>query len=123
VFFPGNVKVQAAWSPLFAIARYDRTAPGESRTSLLWNAVTWRRDDRAREREIHVGPLFSVVRRGAAERVAIGNGLVSFRRGADEGWRVHWFDFHDGAASDRSARHPSPDNARFAAPTSASTVR
>lgn len=94
VFFPGNEKMRDAWSPLFAIARHEQTAPGESRTSLLWNAITWRRDDLRREREFHLGPLLSVVSKGAERRIALGNGLMAFDREPRAGWKLRWFDFH-----------------------------
>jgi hypothetical protein len=93
VFFPGNEKVRAAWSPLFALARREQTAPGEVRTSLLWNAVTWRRDDARQAHEFHLGPIFSVTREAGAKRIAIGNGVVAFRRDPATGWHVSWFDF------------------------------
>jgi hypothetical protein len=99
VFFPGNEKIRAAWSPLFAIARREQIAPGESRTSLLWNAVTWRRSEARHEREFHLGPLFSLARNPAAARVAIGNGLISWRRTTGSGWKLHWFDFHSKSAT------------------------
>ncbi len=93
VFFPGNEKVRAAWSPLFAVARREQSAPGETRTSLLWNAITWRHSAARHEREFHLGPLFSVATRATDERIAIGNGVISFRRRADAGWKLHWLDF------------------------------
>jgi hypothetical protein len=103
VFFPGNEKVRAAWSPLFAIARHDQTAPGEARTSLLWNAITWRHNDARQEREFHLGPLFSVASNAVEKRVAIGNGLVSFHRDAASQWKVLWLDF---GASSSAANQP-----------------
>lgn len=99
VFFPGNEKVRAAWSPFFALARREQSAPGEVRTSLLWNAVTWRRDDAHQAREFHLGPLFSVARQADTRRIAIGNGLVAFRRDPGTGWHVTWFDFAHPPAS------------------------
>lgn len=93
VLFPGNVKIQHAWTPLFTLARHDQTAPGETRTSLLWDAVTWRRHAKRGEREIHVGPLFSVVEHPEQKRVAFGNGLFGFQRAPRQGWRMFWLDF------------------------------
>lgn len=93
VFFPGNEKIRAAWSPLFALARREQTAPGESRTSLLWNAVTWQRNDAEQRRELHVGPLFSISTLADEKRVALGNGLIAFQRMSGTGWHVRWFDF------------------------------
>jgi hypothetical protein len=99
VFFSANERIRAAWSPLFAIARYESTAPGISRTSLLWNAVTWRRDQPAHEREFHLGPLFSVASRAEDRRIAIGNGLLSFRREGVSSWKIRWLDFPTKAAT------------------------
>ncbi len=93
VFFPGNEKIQTIWSPLFAIARRDESGPGESRTSLLWNAITWQRNEAAQAREFHLGPVMSVATRGAQERIAIGNGLVAFDRDPAGRWHVSWLDF------------------------------
>ena len=104
VFFPGNEKIRAAWSPLFAVARYEQTAPGESRISLLWNAITWQRDDAEQRRELHLGPLFSTTTQGAAKRIAIGNGLIAFRREPGTGWKILWLDFPSKSAN---ASHPS----------------
>lgn len=92
VFFPGNEKVRTAWSPLFAIARHEQIRPGAARTSLLWNAVTWRHDDAASTREFHLGPLFSMSSEAGDRRIAIGNGLVAFRRNGS-GWKTLWLDF------------------------------
>lgn len=93
VLFPGNEKVRAAWSPLVSVLRYERAAPGETQTSLLWNAVTWRRNDAQGQREFHLGPLFSVSRQADARRIAIGSGLISLRRQPDTGWKLLWLDF------------------------------
>ncbi|HUR56785.1 MAG TPA: hypothetical protein VM029_03690, partial [Opitutaceae bacterium] len=94
VFFPGNEKVRNAWSPLVAIARHEQYAPGDSRTSVLWNGVTWEQRAAEERREFHVGPLFSVVEQAGAKRVAVGNGLFGFKRAtAGGGWRVFWLEF------------------------------
>ncbi len=58
--FADNPRVRAAWSPLFALVRYEQTAPGESSTSVLWNAVTWRSSAVRRESEFHLGPILGV---------------------------------------------------------------
>lgn len=102
VFFPGNSKMSTAWSPLFAIARHAQTAPGESRTSLFWNAITWRRDAAHHANEFHLGPLLSVARDPHGRRIALANGLVSFNRRPGSRWRIRWLDFHPGRAA-----HPS----------------
>jgi hypothetical protein len=103
VFFPGNDKVRAAWSPLFAIARHEQRAPGDTRTSLLWDAITWERRPAEARREVHVGPLFSVVARAEEKRVAIGNGLFGWKRDtAAGGWRFFWWDFRSRSANSAS---------------------
>ncbi|MEX2044979.1 MAG: hypothetical protein WD941_06470 [Opitutus sp.] len=93
VFFPQNEKVRHLWSPLFALARHDGRAPGDSRTSLLWDAVTWERRREEGRREFHLGPLLSVVSAAGTRRVSIGSGLVGLRQPAGGGWRMFWFDF------------------------------
>ena len=94
VFFPQVDKVHETWSPLFAIYRYDQRAPGDARTSLFWNAITWEKHEAEAHREFHLGPLFSVSEHGAEKRVAIGNGLFAWKREAGApGWRFFWLDF------------------------------
>ncbi len=94
VLFPGNQKVQHAWTPLFTLARHDQRAPGDTRTSLFWDAITWRQYPASAGREFHVGPLFSVVEDATGKRVAFGNGLFGFQRTtAAGGWRMFWLDF------------------------------
>ncbi|MDB6127157.1 MAG: hypothetical protein JWM35_1053 [Verrucomicrobia bacterium] len=94
VFFPTNERVRDAWTPLFAVYRSDVRSPEEKCWSALWHAVTWRRDHE--EKEFHVGPLFSLQSTSATGRVAIGNGILGWKRepGA-RGWHVFWFDFPD----------------------------
>jgi hypothetical protein len=92
VFFLNNEKVRQVWTPLAAIYRYDQPAPGYSRHSFLWNAVTMRRTPE--RSEFHLGPLFSVARNSEQKRVALVNGLLSFRRDAgSNGWHISWLDF------------------------------
>jgi hypothetical protein len=93
VFFPNNDKVRQVWSPLLAIARRERVAPGNARTSLLWNAITWEEHMHEERSEFHLGPLLGVTRHSGEQRVAIGNGLFGFRRGSGSGWRMFWLDF------------------------------
>ena len=93
VFFPGNEKVRAAWTPLFSLVRYDQHAPGHVRTSLLWDGITWERRDAERRTEFHLGPLFSVSASVDERRVAIANGLISWKRDATGTWRLFWLDF------------------------------
>ena len=98
VLFPGNEKIRQAWSPLFAIARHERTAPGHARTSFFWNAVTWEKNATDARSEFHVGPLVGVTRQAGTKRVTIGNGLLGFQRPAGGGWRMFWWNFPDRAA-------------------------
>jgi hypothetical protein len=99
VFFPGNEKVRAAWTPLFAFVRHDQRAPGDVRTSILWDGVTWERHDAEQRTEFHLGPLFSATTHAGEHRIAIGNGLLSFTRTATTGWRLFWLDFRSKPAT------------------------
>ena len=99
VFFPNNQPVRELYSPLFALYRYEQRAPGDTRWSLLWSLVSRRRS--ATEREFHLGPLFSTLATPAAgRRVALGNGLLSWRRapGASR-WQFSLFDFRSAPAT------------------------
>lgn len=92
--FADNPRIRETWSPFFALWRYDQRAPGETRTSLLWNAVTWAKSEREGRTEFHLGPLIAVERSTAAKRVAIAGGLLGFERRADgRGWRPFCFEF------------------------------
>lgn len=96
--FADNPRVREAWSPLFALWRYDQRAPGETRTSLLWNAVTWAKSESAGRSEFHLGPLIAVVRSPASKRVAIAGGLFGFEHRTDgQGWRLFCFEFNHGS--------------------------
>jgi hypothetical protein len=103
VFFPSNEKVRHAWTPLLAIARHEQRAPGDERTSILWNAVTWDRQSAQERSEFHIGPLLGVTRSSGEQRVTIGNGLFGFQRTAGAGWRVFWLDFPGKTATNASA--------------------
>ncbi|ACB73973.1 hypothetical protein [Opitutus terrae] len=92
VFFPDNERVRVSWSPLFALYRFDQTAPDTQRHEFLWGLLTWRRAPQ--QREFHLGPLFSVRERAGEKRIAFGNGLLAWQRSAATGrWRFFWFDF------------------------------
>jgi hypothetical protein len=92
VFFPANDKIRPLYSPLFALYRFDQRAAGDVRTSLLWNAITWRRNPQ--QRELHLGPLFSSESSATGRRIALGNGVIGFRREGERGrWRMFLFDF------------------------------
>jgi hypothetical protein len=112
VFFGGNDKVRQAWSPLFALARHDRRAPGDSRTALLWNAITWEERAADRHREFHLGPLLGVVGGLTGKRVTIGRGLFGFERAADGGWRTFWWRFPARTAETAPAATGSPSPPR-----------
>jgi hypothetical protein len=62
VFFPDNADMRVVWSPLFSVYRYDHKPSGETRTSVLWDAVTWRHDGAGNLTEFHLGPIFSIHR-------------------------------------------------------------
>jgi hypothetical protein len=104
VFFPGNQKVRQVWTPLAALFRHDRRDEGVSRTSLLWNAVTWERRAPDAHREFHLGPLLGIQSDAGRKRIAIGNGLFGFQRGAGGGWRMFWLDFRRKPATTPPAR-------------------
>lgn len=102
VFFPTNQPVRELYTPLFALYRYDQRAPDDTRWSILWSLISRRRSPT--EREFHLGPLFSTrATPQAGERVALGNGLLSWRRAPGERrWKFSVFDFR------RSADTPAP---------------
>ena len=84
--------MRLAYSPLFALYRYDRRAPDDVRGSFLWDAITWRRSPG--QREFHLGPLLSVESGPGCRRVALGCGLIGLKRGPEEHtWRLFLFDF------------------------------
>lgn len=93
VLFTNNEPIRELYSPIFAVYRFEQRAPGDTRWNILWNLVSRRRS--ATEREFHLGPLFST--RATPEtgaRVAIGNGLLSWRRAPGEArWKFSLFDF------------------------------
>ena len=62
VFFSGNSDMPVVWTPLFSLYRYDHRPTGETRTSVLWGALTWRRDAANELVEFHLGPLIGVHR-------------------------------------------------------------
>jgi hypothetical protein len=93
VFFPHNEPVRLAWSPFFALYRYDARGDDEVRHSLLWDAVTYRRHDEGRRRAFHFGPLFSAEAGPESRRFALGAGLVGLERRAGRGWRLFFGEF------------------------------
>ncbi len=94
VFFPNNDEVRQAWTPLFAVYRYDEQDPETFHGSLLWNGITWGKDAARGSSEFHLGPLLSVERRPDGRRISLGSGLVGLKRPAEgSGWRLFWFEF------------------------------
>ncbi len=92
VFFPDNEFARQALSPLAAIFRYDQRAPGDTRWSALWSAVTWHRTGAGRE--FHLGPLLSVESGASSGRTALLNGVHGWQRAPGaKGWSFFWFDF------------------------------
>jgi hypothetical protein len=71
VFFPDNRDVRRTWTPFFALYRYDHQPDGRERSSLLWNAVTWRSGPSGELEEFHLGPLFGVRRSGPRRGIQI----------------------------------------------------
>jgi len=93
VFFPDNDEVRASWTPLFALYRRDES-PSGTRSSLLWDAITWDHRPAEARSEFHLGPLLSVEKQFQARRVAVGNGLFGWKRGDDgRGWSFFWMEF------------------------------
>jgi hypothetical protein len=92
VFFPYNEPVRQSYSPLFALYRYDRPAPGRVRWSLLWDAITWRRTPDSRA--FHLGPLLGIEKGPEGGRIALGAGLVGLKCApGTHRWKPFLFDF------------------------------
>ena len=93
VFFPHSEPVRELYSPLFAVYRWERTAPDDSRGSFCWGLLSWHAAPA--RREFHLGPLFSREATATQSRLALGHGLLAWRRDAPGGrWRFLMFDFH-----------------------------
>jgi hypothetical protein len=80
VFFPHNDEMRESWTPLFALYRHDQSAPGETRTSLLWDGITWARSAATHRAEFHLGPLFGIERTPYEKRVTLLGGLLGWTR-------------------------------------------
>ncbi len=91
VFLPANEPTRLAWSPLFALYRYEQAAPGAFRHSLLWNFITCRREPDVRE--FHLGPLYSAHNNAGYKRHALLNGVFGLDRRPDRGWRPFFLKF------------------------------
>lgn len=87
VFFPSNPDIREMWGPLFALYRYDHQPTGETRNSLFWSAVTWRRSSSVGLVEFHAGPLL---------------GMRNTHSGRD--WTILGFDFGPKVNNDKAAR-------------------
>jgi hypothetical protein len=109
VFFPDNERVRQAWTPLLTLVRHDQRAPGDTRTSLLWDAVTWERHESEDRSEFHLGPLVSVESGPKEGRFAVGNGLFGLKRGPKGGgWRPFLLEFAE-KPDHVSAKHAEPE--------------
>jgi len=98
--FTDNPRMKAAWSPLFAIYRYEQTTPGDQRTSVLWNAVTWEKHTTDGQSAFHLGPLLGIESDRGKDRVSLFGGLLGAKRTAADGrWRVFWLDFPQNSAT------------------------
>jgi len=92
VFFPTNEPVRQLYSPLVAIYRFDQRAPDDTRHSLLFSLVSWKKSPA--ETEFHLGPLFSSRTTPSSSRIALGLGLLAWSRTPDTGrWKFSLFDF------------------------------
>lgn len=91
VLLQHNDLVRLAYFPLFALYRYEQRTPGDVRHSLLWDAVTWRRQPG--RKEFHVGPLVGYVSDHQQQRVALGGGLLGLTRRPGKAWRPFVFNF------------------------------
>ena len=94
VFFPHSDEVRESWTPLFSLIRHSQSAPGETRTSLLWDAITWEHSAAQNRAEFHLGPLVGVERSPYGRRVTLFGGLLGWsRRPADRHWQVFGLEF------------------------------
>ncbi len=90
--FTRNEQVREAWTPLFALYRFEQRAPDDQQWSALWRAVTWRRE--GPRTAFHLGPLLGVESGPGRRRVSLVHGLLGWRREpGDRAGHVFWFDF------------------------------
>lgn len=102
VWLPNSENTRLLWSPLFALYRYDQRDPHHTRTSLLFDFITWRREPT--RHEFHLGPIFSTETTPKTGRIAFAGGLLGVKCSTSGGWRPFWFDFspiRDKTSSDR----------------------
>jgi hypothetical protein len=81
VFFPDNPDMRVVWTPLLSFYRYSHRPTGEARSSLLWDAVTWRRNAAGALAELRLGPFLSMRRNPAGPALSI----LGFDFGAKSG--------------------------------------
>ena len=96
VFFQHDEQMRILWSPLTALYRFERRSPTAVRTSLLFNAVTYRRN--GADWQFTCGPLFTTARMHGQRRFALLGGLVA-RDDAPTGWRWRFFWSHSPTAA------------------------
>jgi hypothetical protein len=91
-FFPTNETMRLVYSPLAAIYRYDRRAPGTVRQDFLFNFITYQRAPGSSE--FHFGPFFKVQKDTGTTRVSFLSGLIGLRHNeGGQGWRPFALDF------------------------------
>lgn len=105
VFFPHNEPMRLAWSPLFAIYRYDHRPDGQVRHSWLWDGVTYQRRPWAGAASFHLGPLLSVESNPERKRVSLIKGLLGWERKSGAGWRIFFGEF---AVKNRAEQETNP---------------
>ncbi len=92
VFFPTNEPVRQLYTPLLALYRFEQNAPGDTRHSVLFNLLSWKKSPR--EREFHLGPLFSRRSTPGRSRVTLGCGLLAWQKQPATGrWKFSLLDF------------------------------
>ncbi|MFT3783755.1 MAG: hypothetical protein QM790_17215 [Nibricoccus sp.] len=90
--FPYNEPIQLTYDPLFALYRYDQKSPVDRKHTLLWNFISWRRSPS--QKEFHLGPLVSVDSGSELNRVALGCGVIGWRKdAAQDRWHAFFFEF------------------------------
>jgi hypothetical protein len=106
VLFPANEPVRQLYTPLFALYRFEQRAPGDTRHSMLFGLLSWKESPAGNE--FHLGPLFSTQSTPASSRVALGNGLLAWRRRSDNPrWKFSLFDFRP-KTDNSTTQAPSP---------------
>ncbi len=89
IFFPNNEKIQANWTPLTTIYRYDRQGE-DKRHSFLWNLLVLESDGEGRER-CQFGPFYQHTRMSEDNvRWKFLRGLISFESEAPRAWSFFW---------------------------------